>query len=1056
MKSFVHISILVSFLLSSVVPLGAQTIEKKTLAPDSIFSEKELDVINLEEPEETVRLPDTVQSEREKEREKEAVKRGARWPWLTVLLLKYGYKETTLDVVQVLIEQLFWGVGAISGVWYGMTYPQSLTLSALMFGFLHVFTGKMGERVKPRFRDIVFVSILNLSVITLYGLTPLSVLFSALFIAGPMHYMYNRYLDENEWMYREIARINGEYYVRLVEIFSDRTLSMPTKEAMIDDLEDKLLDAVPEKYQSYYIRGINSFNNELPKNNNLLMLHKGSETQYLLNDSVDREFADDIDRDEVLTRSQGKVTYRELYPGIPVLFMDPGFYEYFDKTVLDNDVMTYGFTLTKGNRGIKPTYCIVPDDKNQLIKQTTLIHEVQHLVWGLLLESGLVKEINETSEERLRLFKRFRKEMCSAIVSREDILEESPEALVVTRDKKDLDFAEIERDFIGICMKVARAGGVEHEAFFHAAIASANFNELRKNCLRLVPLHTLTNDEIIRVLSDNKLLKNDTEYADKAKEFIKVSNITITPEYLKEYVAHYKQRARKMPAVPFTEGLNAQLEKDKSKKEEVKKAELPQVDRGEALEDEIVADEDTEPVKADYMQVKAPYYSKESIKDGKKIEFETPDDAKKFGKKLVSKNKAVEHRIDVLGRKFDVILEKGTGITDAAVKAAISEAVSRTKTVGGDIAKLPSTIVFSILDKSSHMFEDHIRNGFIGINKALYEIKDKKIQNLLLEVGVFHELCHEVTGKGGDTFEKEQMKRDAVYVNSLMNTLGIDIESILPILRDNFTPPIQNFIFALQSAAVSSYFDIPDFDGKFSRFSDWLDREIKDGKIIPNDKLRALARSLPISVTIFEEKYPIDHNVFSWLFDSEEYKRFKGAVKNVNNLLKTGREINFEDVQEWNKLVGKTRMPIRPMFLKKKKYGDFRSGYQWFMTWWLTGKINAYYKNGKIPRTPIRLATDAFYTVVSSHPFYDGNHRTGLLIMMYILAKSGLSVHFDQVSLSQFRIITEHDKLDKNQIYQFIKKRVHKLPGPSTSSYKSYRKNIDHITETFQRTGTSE
>jgi hypothetical protein len=390
-----------------------------------------------------------------------------------------------------------------------MTLPQSLSTAAFLFGILHLVATKPGERVMPGFRDVLLVSLLNISVIALAGASPVSLIIAVLFIAGPAHVLYNRYLDEHERMFRRLARVNGEYYVRFIGIIGDRTIDSPEKQKKINDLYEELLEAVPARYKKYYVQGVERFNEELRANKALVDLNKGSEVEYLLNDSVDRGFVDGIDRDTVLSRSRGNVSYYELYPGVPLLVMSEDYYSYYDRTVLGYDYETAGFAFTAGAGGLKPTYCIVPRYAGGDASDMTLTHEVQHLVWGLLARSGLVKDIHESPAERAKLFMRFRKELCSAIASEEDVITLAPEELAVSTDKKDLAHADAEKNFIGICIKMAAAGGVSQEAFFHAAIQSANFDELRRNCLRLVPLHVITNDDVIRVLYRNDLLTDN-------------------------------------------------------------------------------------------------------------------------------------------------------------------------------------------------------------------------------------------------------------------------------------------------------------------------------------------------------------------------------------------------------------------------------------------------------------------------------------------------------------------------------------------------------------------
>ena len=113
--------------------------------------------------------------------------------------------------------------------------------------------------------------------------------------------------------------------------------------------------------------------------------------------------------------------------------------------------------------------------------------------------------------------------------------------------------------------------------------------------------------------------------------------------------------------------------------------------------------------------------------------------------------------MELLGRKINVIVENELDLTEGEIGAFLQEAMARSR---GDINNLPDTFVFAILDSSSHLFEDHIRNGFIGINRSVIEIENEKTRKALLRIGLVHELSHEFTAQKGKSFEKRQLERD--------------------------------------------------------------------------------------------------------------------------------------------------------------------------------------------------------------------------------------------------------------------------------------------------------
>ncbi|MFC2149280.1 metallophosphoesterase [Candidatus Auribacterota bacterium] len=208
-------------------------------------------------------------------------------------------------------------------------------------------------------------------------------------------------------------------------------------------------------------------------------------------------------------------------------------------------------------------------------------------------------------------------------------------------------------------------------------------------------------------------------------------------------------------------------------------------------------------IRMDYMGARGNAFSLESIKGDKVINFvETPekpieevrDEVKAFGENLVSVNRAKQHTINVEGREFTVIIERDTELTDSMVGALIEKAVERTKNAGGDIKAIPSTLVFAILDSSSHMFEDHLQNGFIGINRSLYSINDAVVRQIILKIGIFHELCHEATVQSGKVFEAAQLIRDARYAFELVREAFISKGRFGRVLKGFFGISIKPFI----------------------------------------------------------------------------------------------------------------------------------------------------------------------------------------------------------------------------------------------------------------------
>jgi serine/threonine protein kinase len=184
---------------------------------------------------------------------------------------------------------------------------------------------------------------------------------------------------------------------------------------------------------------------------------------------------------------------------------------------------------------------------------------------------------------------------------------------------------------------------------------------------------------------------------------------------------------------------------------------------------------------AEDMEIKhtEPYYAAASTKDGKPVAIESPEDAVIFAKKRIGIKRIVPvlvngTRLMVKGEPVNAIIEDGIDIDGTAVGLAITEALSSLEGEG-DIDRLPTTLVIAQLDQSPYMFEDHVRNGFIGVNKIVNEIPDKYIdlRRAVLKMGIAHELSHELSDRSGSEFEAQQLRRDTKFLMSLMNLGGM-------------------------------------------------------------------------------------------------------------------------------------------------------------------------------------------------------------------------------------------------------------------------------------------
>lgn len=168
-----------------------------------------------------------------------------------------------------------------------------------------------------------------------------------------------------------------------------------------------------------------------------------------------------------------------------------------------------------------------------------------------------------------------------------------------------------------------------------------------------------------------------------------------------------------------------------------------------------------------------PRYGNFCMVDGVQVKIKTPEDAAEYGHVLEWMGRGEPNRVTINGRKIKVITDRGSGLSGALVQIVLEKALEG---CGGDAKNLPDTMVIAMLDKSSHLFEDHVANGFIGINRAINDIEDENIRNKLILTGLFHELSHELTGRSDDAFEREQLERD---IDFCLEMLGDDKQGVI-------------------------------------------------------------------------------------------------------------------------------------------------------------------------------------------------------------------------------------------------------------------------------------
>ncbi|MCX5714520.1 MAG: class I SAM-dependent methyltransferase, partial [Candidatus Omnitrophica bacterium] len=202
-----------------------------------------------------------------------------------------------------------------------------------------------------------------------------------------------------------------------------------------------------------------------------------------------------------------------------------------------------------------------------------------------------------------------------------------------------------------------------------------------------------------------------------------------------------------------------------------------------------------------------------AIKDGLKVHIENPEQAKEFGEKLIAQGRATKKQIKygsgspvrVRGEPLQVIIENGIGLSEAELFSLLCQA----KYTGLDWDNLPTTLVIVSLDASRHMAEDHLANGFIGINRAWNDFEDG-VKDIVLKVALVHEFSHEFSGQSGEAFEAEQFERDVAYTHKLLMTSGaVNAASFIRTVKGKFADDA--FFNAVCVAHFSNNFSLDSF-----------------------------------------------------------------------------------------------------------------------------------------------------------------------------------------------------------------------------------------------------
>lgn len=151
--------------------------------------------------------------------------------------------------------------------------------------------------------------------------------------------------------------------------------------------------------------------------------------------------------------------------------------------------------------------------------------------------------------------------------------------------------------------------------------------------------------------------------------------------------------------------------------------------------------------------------------------------------------------VEVAGRRINLIIEGGFDLSDEELIEIINNA-RRLPRGEAPIENIPDTLYIGMLDSSSHLFENYTGVGFIGVNKAIYDIGKQdefsevfysyneiekmrmhaqNLRKIIFKLGLTHEISHEFLGdvskEENESFENLRLMQDIAYLINEMKKM---------------------------------------------------------------------------------------------------------------------------------------------------------------------------------------------------------------------------------------------------------------------------------------------
>ncbi len=152
-----------------------------------------------------------------------------------------------------------------------------------------------------------------------------------------------------------------------------------------------------------------------------------------------------------------------------------------------------------------------------------------------------------------------------------------------------------------------------------------------------------------------------------------------------------------------------------------------------------------------------------------------------FDTDFSDKIKKLKNFSNFKGKKLNITIENDLNkyLSKEDILNIVAAAIARLDTPSIDFKE---GLFIGCLDKSTNLFEDHLNNGFIGVNSGIFQIQDEDVKKAIIHSGIIHELTHEFKGSLNSSdyniFEERMMFSDMKFLIEYMAKIeyGQDVD----------------------------------------------------------------------------------------------------------------------------------------------------------------------------------------------------------------------------------------------------------------------------------------